>query len=55
MTKTTARFDIVAWNLFGICDLLFVIYSVFLSSRTTAGRKDLTINPADSGNPVKRM
>jgi glutathionyl-hydroquinone reductase len=25
-TKTIARFDIVIWNLFGICDLEFVYY-----------------------------
>jgi hypothetical protein len=29
MTKTTARFDIVIWNLFGICDLRFVICDLF--------------------------
>jgi len=29
MTKTKARFDIVIWNLFGICYLEFVIYVVF--------------------------
>jgi len=26
MTKKIARFDIVIWNLFGICDLEFVYY-----------------------------
>jgi len=28
MTKTMARFDIVIWNLFGICYLLFILFNI---------------------------